>query len=191
MTTVSVLLPHPTTNAAATSTQLEVEIQRSDSLLHLKYQLRPSRAVVLPTQEPVRQHDLWRATCFEVFVARRGEPSYWEVNAAPGGAWNVYAFDDERQGMREEERIDSLRVERRWRATRRGEPGRLVSGPLEIEIELSLEQLGIGPEDPLDLGLSAVLELEGVGLTYWARAHPSDQPDFHRRDGWGPGPEAQ
>ena len=35
---------------------------------------------------------------------------------------------------------------------------------------------------PLAVGIAAVIQLAGGGLTYWALIHPGLQADFHRRD---------
>ena len=34
----------------------------------------------------------------------------------------------------------------------------------------------------IEVGVAAVIELAGGGLTYWALSHPGPQPDFHRRE---------
>src|SRR5690349_6874783 len=36
--------------------------------------------------------ELWRHTCFEVFVAIDGQASYHEFNFAPSHEWQIYAF---------------------------------------------------------------------------------------------------
>src|SRR6202035_378030 len=47
----------------------------------------------LPEDEPPRRaHELWRHTCFEVFVRVAAEPRYLEFNFAPSCAWAVYRF---------------------------------------------------------------------------------------------------
>src|SRR5687768_8549643 len=61
-----------------------------------------SRLIIPPPARPVRTDDLWRTTCFELFVAGEGS-SYREYNLSPAGAWAAYDFDDHRQGMRDVE----------------------------------------------------------------------------------------
>lgn len=49
-----------------------------------------------------------------------------------------------------------------------------------LQAFLNLESLYL-PEQPLwHLGVSAVIEDKRGGLSYWALAHASDKPDFHR-----------
>ena len=40
---------------------------------------------------------LWRHTCFEVFVARKGSRSYREYNYSPSGEWAAYEFSSYRR----------------------------------------------------------------------------------------------
>ena len=35
---------------------------------------------------------------------------------------------------------------------------------------------------PIEVGIAAVMQLAGGGLTYWALTHPGLQADFHRRE---------
>ena len=51
----------------------------------------------LPNRD--RADDLWRTTCFELFVAGEGT-AYREYNFSPSGQWAAYDFDDYRAGMR-------------------------------------------------------------------------------------------
>src|SRR5579872_2869519 len=59
----------------------------------------------------VRADELWRHTCFEVFVrASTGEP-YYEFNFAPSTQWAAYRFDRCRSGMRVAAEIAAPRIE--------------------------------------------------------------------------------
>jgi hypothetical protein len=40
---------------------------------------------------------LWRHTCFEVFVARKGARAYREYNFSPSGEWAAYEFSSYRK----------------------------------------------------------------------------------------------
>jgi hypothetical protein len=42
----------------------------------------------------------------------------------------------------------------------------------------------VSANQPLQVGIAAVIRLAGGGLTYWALTHPGPQADFHRRDGF-------
>jgi hypothetical protein len=38
---------------------------------------------------------------------------------------------------------------------------------------------------PLELAVTAVVELQDGEILYWALAHPGEQADFHWREGFG------
>ena len=118
---------------------------------------------------PGRSDGLWRHTCFEVFVAVKGNATYAELNLAPSGQWAAYAFRSYRDG---------------------------ASLPQEMNPEIAVRHLPVGLElgavvrlnrllpsrrerSRLRLGLSAVVEDEAGVLCYWAIAHPPGPPDFH------------
>ena len=119
-----------------------------------------------PAAEPILRDELWRSTCFELFLKTEAQSTYQEWNFAPSGDWAAYDFDSERQGMR---------------------PAEVVNAPY-IRTEDNLTWWGLGatlsiPAEPrFTLALSAVLEEANGAKTYWALHHPSEQPDFHHPD---------
>jgi hypothetical protein len=125
-----------------------------------------------PAELPSRRHGLWEETCFEFFLGIKDSPRYWEFNLSPAGPWNVYRFAGYRQGMVEETAFASL-------------PLRLRRRPdsLRLDLELGIDRI-VGADQPLEVGIAAVIKLAGGGLTYWALTHPGPQADFHRRDGF-------
>ena len=50
-----------------------------------------------------------------------------------------------------------------------------------VEVEQPLSDL---PDEPFDLGLTAVIEEVDGTKSYWALAHAPGPPDFHNRDCW-------
>jgi hypothetical protein len=123
-----------------------------------------------PAERPLRKQGLWEETCLEVFLAVKDARQYWEVNLSPSGNWNVYRFSAYRLGMQEEAAFTSLpfRVER-------------GKDPFLLGVDLPLDGI-IGPETPLEVGISAVIRLRNDEMTYWALNHPGQKPDFHRRE---------
>ena len=157
--------------------QVEGEASVEEGLLRLRYRLLgPIEGLVIPgaAHQPRRLDDLWRSTCLEAFLAGKGCRHYWELNLSPSGDWNLYRFEDYRQGGRQEPGIDALRWSRRQRP-----------GQLELEVELKLEPLVPAPE-PLELSLTAVLDHPRSGCSYWALRHTGSDADFHRRDSFLP-----
>lgn len=129
---------------------------------------------------PRRQHDLWQCTCLEVFIAVADDPGYLEVNLAPNGDWNVYAFSDYRTGMREVEGVAPVLVgasyeptRYRWEGALRPAPG---ARPRTLAAILTAPVVLLGP--------AAVLLDRSRQRQHWALTHLATKPDFHRRDGF-------
>ena len=148
-------------------------IIRRPRQLAIRYDLQGDLAELMipaPAAMPARRHGLWEETCFEFFLGVKDAPQYWEFNLSPAGHWNVYRFTGYRQGMAEETALTSLPLSVRRR-----------SDSLEVSLELDVERI-VAADQPLTVGIAAVIKLAGGGLTYWALTHPGPQADFHRRD---------
>jgi hypothetical protein len=116
---------------------------------------------------------LWRRTCFEVFIAVEGQRAYHEFNFAPSGEWAVYAFSGYRNGGPFANAMMQPHI-----------AVRSTGSQLELDSLVRLDALSvIHPRAPLRVGLSVVIEASD-GLSYWALRHPADKPDFHDADGF-------
>lgn len=124
------------------------------------------------TAEPRRRDELWTTTCFELFLAEPGAEPYWEVNLSPSGDWNLYRLSGYRQGLTPEPAISALPfvVER-------------DGSGLALTVSLDLGALPLAGR-PLELAVTAVLELRDGDILYWALRHPGEQADFHWREGF-------
>ncbi len=148
-------------------------IARRPRQLAIRYDLRGDLAELMipaPADVPARRHGLWEETCFEFFLGVKDAPRYWEFNLSPAGDWNVYRFAGCRQGMAEETALTSLPL-----SVRRG------SDSLRLELELDVGVI-VSADQPLMVGIAAVIRLAGNGVTYWALIHPGTAADFHRRE---------
>jgi hypothetical protein len=131
-----------------------------------------------PEEAPARRSELWKGTCFELFLATVDSPRYWEFNLSPAGHWNAYRFSAYRQGMREESAFTSL-------------PFRVISGAsslshefeieLSLELELELDKI-VQPDQLLEAAVSAVVLHSDGKVTLWALTHPGQKADFHGRE---------
>jgi hypothetical protein len=144
--------------------------------LRAVYRLSGDRSAVVipsPVAEPTRREGLWRATCFELFAAQKGQPGYLEINLSPSGDWQAYSFVGYRDGM-------APLLGARFTSYRR----ELGETELEIGFELMLVPQApfTTPGDLFDIAVTAVLEHSGGTRSYWALGHFGDRPDFHRRD---------
>ncbi|RYZ76815.1 MAG: DOMON-like domain-containing protein [Proteobacteria bacterium] len=120
--------------------------------------------------QPERRNELWKTTCFELFFGPAEARPYFEMNLSPSGDWNVYAFSDYREGMKE------ATIESPFRMSE--------TSPLpRVEGLLDLSSLGLRLEKTGDavLGATAVMEYQDGQKEYWALAHKGDKPDFHVR----------
>jgi hypothetical protein len=163
------LIPFPAEQIP--SIEITAKVARQNNLLSVHYSVQGEiDDILLPVQSdfPSRKHDLWKATCFEFFIALKNQPGYWEFNLSPSSNWNVYAMDAYRQvNMREEIAFQQLPFQ-----------FRKTNAELSLEILVDLSSI-VGPEQDIQLGVTAIIQTEDEIETYWALAHPSAQADFH------------
>ena len=119
----------------------------------------------IPGRRPALFADgLWRHTCFEVFLARKGSRAYREYNLAPSGEWAGYVFQKYR--LRGSDKAPSPRT-------------RVRQSGSTLKLDARIAARG-----RLKVGLSAVIEEKNGALSYWALRHPPGKPDFHHRRGF-------
>lgn len=119
-----------------------------------------SKLVIPPPAPPERADNLWRTTCFELFVAGDGA-SYREFNFSPSGQWAAYRFDGYRLGMTNSD----ASVE-----TELYQADRELQFSAEIKAEFA---------NPAHVGLTAVIEEVGGNISYWSTLFAPGKPDFH------------
>lgn len=119
-----------------------------------------------------RTDKIWQHTCFEIFLAQRSSPEYWEFNFSPSGNWNVYRFSGFRQGMRQETAFKSLPFKVQ----------RLSEDILRLTVIIDLNLISVNSE--IDVGISTVLERKDGVKSYWSLSHPREVPDFHASESW-------
>lgn len=148
-------------------------ITRDANRLAIYYQLAGDLteiAIADPSNLPTRQHELWEDTCFEFFLGSKNCDRYWEFNLSPAGHWNVYRFEDYRQGMQEEMALTALPFSVEERSHR-------------LELSLHLDLSPIVPADCiLEVAITTVIKSRNGDLTYWALVHQGAEADFHLRD---------
>ncbi|MDP2756604.1 MAG: DOMON-like domain-containing protein [Desulfurivibrionaceae bacterium] len=161
------LQPFPGQDSGGVSIQGTIE--RTPEAIVLSFVLQGNLDdIVLPAAaELARRDNLWQASCLEMFWAAEGGKNYWELNLAPNGAWNVYAFTEYRTGMRREERVGEPRIETSH-----------TPDTFALTVELGIGSLH-AEHASLRVGICAVLEHRDSRLSYWALAHPAEKPDFH------------
>ena len=165
------LIPHPCTPTADPAFKLWANVEHAGAFgatatVNIWFGVgAPAERFVIPEGEAVRADELWKTTCFEVFLRPAGKKGYREWNFAPSGQWAAYDFSSIRKGMKNAE----------------------AAAPyIRMEDNLTWWTLGATIAVPADvqweLGLSAVLEEKDGAKSYWALAHGGDKPDFHSPD---------
>ncbi len=153
---------------------LRGKLSLKNHILTLHYSLAGEiESVLLPPASltPGRTDELWKATCFEFFLAIKDQPGYWEFNMSPSGNWNVYRMEAYRRiGFREEAAISELPFE-----FRQGPDGFF----LDVAVDLGFL---IPSEESFQMGITAIIQTKDGGETYWALTHPAPDADFHRRE---------
>ncbi len=172
------LTPHPAARVQGVS-RLVCQLARIPGGLAVSYRLEGEleRLRVPDVREMPRFADeLWRHTCFEMFITRKGTPDYLELNFSPSGEWAAYAFARYRERVPLDTVVDLAAIHPRVAAHR-------STGTLVVGAAVPLDRLAPRYANAnLVLGLSAVIEAHDGSLSYWALRHPSAKPDFHHPD---------
>lgn len=166
------LIPFPDPNIP--NIKITGKISRQSDLLTVHYFLTgETENILFPETLPhsTRKDELWKATCFEFFLAIQDRPQYWEFNMSSSGDWNVYYMDAYRRvGFREETAIQQLQFEVKNEAD-----------CLLIDATVDLNRI-VQKENLIKVGITSVIQTEDRNETYWALAHPNSQADFHLRE---------
>ena len=137
-----------------------------DGALFLRWRIDGAQQVVLPPYAGTgRGEDLWKTTCFELFLDL-GEGRYREFNFSPSGRWAAMDFASYR--------VKSVNAELGdWPETSVDRGDSILAGAVRVP-RAALAGATQG-------ALTTVVEEEGGVLSFWAGAHHKEQPDFHDR----------
>lgn len=167
------LVPHPTTLPLNRDMKLWASVDHAAAFgrtatVNIWFGVQaPLAGFAIPhSDEPGRSDELWRTTCFEIFLRQSGAQSYREWNFAPSGDWAAYDFTSYREGMAAAS-VDAapyIRLEDNltWWA---------FGATISVEADRQWE-----------FNLSAVIEERDGAKSYWALGHPPEKPDFHDPD---------
>ena len=112
-----------------------------------------------------RADELWKTTCFELFLRPEGGEGYVELNLSPSERWAAYDFTGHRAGMTN-------------RAASREPDCTMRQGSTFAIFDAAIPR-DILPAVPAAANFAAVIEEQGGVKSYWALAHPAAKPDFH------------
>jgi hypothetical protein len=134
--------------------------------LRVRWRVDGAQALVVPPfAGRGRADELWRSTCFELFLRPDGGERYVELNLSPSERWAAYDFSSYRDGMAERP------------ASR--EPDCTMRQGSNFAIFDAAIPVDVLPRLPAAANFTAVIEEEGGVVSYWALAHPPTKPDFH------------
>ena len=137
-----------------------------DDWLRVRWRVDGAQALIVPAfAGRGRADELWKTTCFELFLRSDGQDGYVELNLSPSERWAAYDFSAYRAGMTQRP------------ASR--EPDctmRLGSNFAIFDAAIPRDVL---PALPAAANFACVLEEAGGALSYWALEHPETKPDFH------------
>lgn len=161
------LVAHPASPPRAVkAVEVDIHMTDGDEML-LTYRVYGAVPAVPAWASPNRADDLWKTTCFEIFIRPDGGDAYFEFNFAPSSEWAAYIFSSHRQGRRDlalsvDPFIEQVAPE--------------GGSAYTIEVDLDLSEVA---NTSTRIGLSAVIEEADGTISYWALAHPDGKPDFH------------
>ena len=141
-------------------------VSRDENWLRLRWRIEGSAKLRVPGfAGKGRADELWRTTCFELFLKPDSKDAYIEFNLSPSERWAAYNFTSRRDGMTDRP------VPREPECTMR-------QGSSFAIFDAAIPAAAL-PDGECAAGLTCVLEEEGGIKSFWALCHPQDQPDFH------------
>jgi predicted GIY-YIG superfamily endonuclease len=155
------LISHPDTLPISVEA-IDTTLQHENDRWVLTFKIQGALPLIPPPASPSRTDNLWKTTCFELFVRGQGE-DYVEFNFSPSGQWAAYHFEHYRSAMTQLP-ITSPHIE-----------------PIEDGVRITLDY-ALPATGTIHAALSAVIEETDGTKSYWALAHGPGAPDFHHPD---------
>lgn len=153
---------------------IEYGIWRDGGIIGVEYDLYGLLShLVIRGQDPdsvdTRCDELWRHTCFELFVKEVDEKntSYLECNFSASGNWNMYSFGSYRKDMVQVKGAEKPKIKIE-------ETKKIFSLATEVDLTGLVHD-----SSTVDIGVACVVENTAGKLGYWALTHPGVAPDFH------------
>lgn len=166
---------HALKNHASTPTEavalLTVDVTRQkNGRLSLHYAVSGEIGAILipPERTPARTDNLWKHTCFEVFIASGTAQAYREFNFSPSTEWAAYQFTSYRKSAGDLELVEAPKI-----------TGAAKAELLELRAEI---ETGLNDAERWRVAVSAVIEEINGTKSFWALTHPQPKPDFHHPD---------
>lgn len=114
-----------------------------------------------------RKDELWKMTCFEMFLNPVGQKQYYEFNFSLEGAWNCYHFA-------------GYRFPQPPQANNEFEIEKILWKSKQLEVSIHNKTAF----QKFNIGLTAVIKNKKNQTTYFALKHEGGKPDFHLASGF-------
>ncbi len=113
-----------------------------------------------------RVDELWKSTCFELFLANSNEEEYYELNISPSLGWNFYHLKKYRAEVEEVELLSEATIN-------------VIKEGGNYKIEFKLE--GFDFEKSNIYNITAILLTKEGERTFWSLKPMDGTPDFHNQ----------
>jgi hypothetical protein len=160
------LIAHPA-HPSARVTGIEARVIGFDAdWLRVRWRIDGAQDLIIPPfAGRGRADELWKTTCFELFLRPEASDAYVEINLSPSERWAAYDFASYREGMSERP------------ASR--EPDSTIRQGSSFAIFDAAIPRDVLPALPAAANFTAVIEERGGVRSFWALGHPAARPDFH------------
>lgn len=143
------------------------EINRGQKFLEISVKIQGDVSEILDrfdkgkifTQE--RKPDLWKSSCFEVFLKESFSSRYREWNFSFNGHWDYIDFEDYRRKGIQRDLIMKPKIQ--W-----------TQSALELQGDLKIPV----SENKIRIGIASILKSSSE-TSYWSLGHFQEKPDFH------------
>lgn len=149
---------------AKESTRLAVIFKMNDALSEVDLE---KRILLHEVGSLERKDELWKLTCFEMFLNPIGQKQYYEFNFSLEGAWNCYHFAGYRFPQPPQASNDFEIEKMLWKSN-------------QLEVVLRNKSAF----QKFNIGLTAVIKNKKNQTTYFALRHDGGKPDFHLASGF-------
>lgn len=164
------LQKHPKSKESSVNAISVNLIAHTDKSMSVAYSAQGDidRLFIPPRTAGECKDNLWRTTCFEMFVGHTNSTTYWELNFSPSANWAAYKFTDYRQNRQNEESFAINRLQMKQTKER-----------FDLEVGFLFGALQDFDLTTVCFGFSAVMMDHHGNISYWALRHGDGPPDFH------------
>ncbi len=120
---------------------------------------------------PERTDELWKKSCFEIFLNNNSELNYYEFNFSPNHNWNSYSFDNYRT------KAKYLLLPRAPKILSHSE-----KNFYELQVSLEFAYPNLTNLNNLYISPTVILQHTNDTQSFWAINHSKTKPDFHLKN---------